>query len=87
MLKNKKMRIIFIGVIIATILFLLTIYWLKIQILIIEERIDIEFTNIVLTAALKIALVLLDFAVNFYLIWFVNQETIASSLCNTVKLP
>lgn len=68
MLKNKKMRIIFIGVIIATILFLLTIYWLKIQILIIEERIDIEFTNIVLTAALKIALVLLDFAVNFYLI-------------------
>ena len=65
MLKNKKMRIIFIGVIIATILFLLTIYWLKIQILIIEERIDIEFTNIVLTAALKIALVLLDFAVNF----------------------
>ena len=68
MLKNKKMRIIFIGVIIATILFLLTIYWLKIQIFIIEERIDIEFTNIVLTAALKIALVLLDFAVNFYLI-------------------
>ena len=35
----------------------------------------------------KVALVLHDFAENFYLIWFVNCKTIESNLYNVMKLP
>ena len=35
----------------------------------------------------KVALAPLDYAENFYLIWFVNCKTIKINLCNAVNFP